>query len=42
MFFDLGVFLAVIGGTMLALATIGRLGQRRADGMDALPKAGPA
>jgi multicomponent K+:H+ antiporter subunit A len=42
MFFDLGVFLAVIGGTMLALATIGRLGQRRADGMDALPKAGSA
>jgi multicomponent K+:H+ antiporter subunit A len=27
MFFDLGVFLAVIGGTMLALATLGRLGQ---------------
>jgi multicomponent K+:H+ antiporter subunit A len=28
MFFDLGVFLTVIGGTMLALATLGRLGQR--------------
>ncbi len=27
MFFDLGVFLCVIGGTMLALATIGRLSQ---------------
>jgi multicomponent K+:H+ antiporter subunit A len=26
MFFDLGVFLCVIGGTMLALATLGRLG----------------
>ena len=25
MFFDLGVFLCVIGGTMLALATIGKL-----------------
>ena len=28
MFFDLGVFLTVIGGTMLALATLGKLGDR--------------
>ena len=28
MFFDLGVFLCVIGGTMLALATLGKLGKQ--------------
>jgi len=38
MFFDLGVFLTVIGGTMLALATLGRLGER--DGGDARDDAG--
>ena len=42
MFFDLGVFLAVIGGTMLALATLGRLGQYGTGHVNDSVKAGAA
>jgi multicomponent K+:H+ antiporter subunit A len=31
MFFDLGVFMTVVGATLLALSAIGRLGPQRDD-----------
>ena len=34
MFFDLGVYLCVVGGTMLALATIGKLDAPRAEDVE--------
>ncbi|MFN7221962.1 MAG: hydrogen gas-evolving membrane-bound hydrogenase subunit E, partial [Burkholderiales bacterium] len=40
MFFDLGVFLCVIGGTMLALATLGKLGAASRD-VSASAEVGP-